>query len=192
MLLKILPLLSKQLQYFSYYIATVALAQPYENNNHLTFLANKNPLQSLVRSYFVKQLIQKQIEYSQVSGEVPSDFSRIVILQSTCKYLKQQLLKQLLLKNQKVYFVHQRCIQSLTEYLRWSFQELLLQKSSIVHVRLDSKCKCPIKSVGASQEIIAHGINNLNKLLRKYFFLYKSIAKHTALSSFIQLTSIQL
>ena len=36
-LYQILPLLSKQLQYFSYYIATVAIAQPYENNNHLTF-----------------------------------------------------------------------------------------------------------------------------------------------------------
>ena len=34
---EILPLLSKQLQYFFYYVATVALAQPYENNNHLTF-----------------------------------------------------------------------------------------------------------------------------------------------------------
>ena len=34
--LELLSLLSKQLQYFSYYIAAVVLAQPYENNNHLT------------------------------------------------------------------------------------------------------------------------------------------------------------
>ena len=34
---EILPLLSKQLQYFSYYIATVVLAQPYKRNNRLTF-----------------------------------------------------------------------------------------------------------------------------------------------------------
>ena len=34
---KILPLLSKQLQYFSCSVAAVSLAQPYENNNHLTF-----------------------------------------------------------------------------------------------------------------------------------------------------------
>ena len=34
---EILSLLSKQLQYFSDYIATVALAQPYKNSNHLTF-----------------------------------------------------------------------------------------------------------------------------------------------------------
>ena len=32
---EILPLPSKQLQYFSYSVATVALAQPNENNNHV-------------------------------------------------------------------------------------------------------------------------------------------------------------
>ena len=34
-------------------------------------------------------------------------------------------------------------------------------------------------------------INNLNELLRKYFLLFKSIAKQTARSTFIQLTFIQ-
>ena len=34
-------------------------------------------------------------------------------------------------------------------------------------------------------------INNLNELLRKYFLLFKSIAKQTARSTFIQLTLIQ-
>ena len=36
-LYEILPLPSKQLQYFSYYIATAGLALPWENNNQLTF-----------------------------------------------------------------------------------------------------------------------------------------------------------
>ena len=41
------------------------------------------------------------------------------------------------------------------------------------------------------QETIAHGIINLNELLRKYFLLLKPIAEHTELSTFIQLNFIQ-
>ena len=51
--------------------------------------------------------------------------------------------------------------------------------------------QCPIKSMGASQQTSAHGINNLNELLRKYFLLFKLIAEQTARSTFIQLTFIQ-
>ena len=49
-------LLSKQLQYFSYYIATVAFAQPYENN--------KTPYNQWFRAVLFNQLIIKKIEYS--------------------------------------------------------------------------------------------------------------------------------
>ena len=36
---EIFPILSKQLQFFSYYIATVAVVQSYESNNHTDILS---------------------------------------------------------------------------------------------------------------------------------------------------------
>ena len=91
---EILLLLSKPLQYFSYYIATVAITQPYEKNNYLTFWAIRNPLQSVVWSCFVKLAYPKKIWifiekcqrwspiYIKSWGNESnlSDFSRVVIL----------------------------------------------------------------------------------------------------------------
>ena len=42
--------------------------------------------------------------------------------------------------------------------------------------------------MSASYYTIAHGIINLNELLRKYFVLFKPIVEQTARSTFIQLT----
>ena len=47
--------------------------------------------------------------------------------------------------------------------------------------------ECPLKSLSSSQETIAYGISNLIELLLKYLILFKPIAEHAVLSTFIQL-----
>ena len=67
-------MLLKQLQYFYYYITTVALAQPCQHNNYLAYQTNKNLYKLFFRAVLWKSCpSDKKSEHSleNAHGSVP-------------------------------------------------------------------------------------------------------------------------